>query len=99
MPTSRPVSTVRSTKMTKYSFLLCAAMVLRPSDQVDEREHPDPHRVDEVPEQPGELDHVAARLRPVGELAPERQDQDHREIADPGEDVQAVESGGDEEGG
>src|SRR5258706_6801589 len=97
--TSMIVSAVRTKKMTKYSFLLCAPDMLPLSDEVDEGEHQDPHQIDEVPEQSGDLDVVRARVRPVGELPRQRLEEDHGQVGDAGEHVQAVKAGGDEEGG
>src|SRR6516164_11060664 len=95
--TSIPVSTVRTKKMTMYSFLLCPPLIVS-SDQIDEGEDQDPHQVDEVPEQPGDLDVVRARVRPVGVLAHRGLDRDHRQVGHAREHVEPVKAGRDEEG-
>src|SRR5581483_8982857 len=63
-------------------------------DEVDDREDHDPHDVDEVPVEAGDLDHLGLLLR---QLAPQRQVPQRQQHHDAERDVHAVEPGEHEE--
>src|SRR5215213_5455655 len=65
------------------------------ADQVDDGEDDDPHHVDEVPVQAGDLDHLGPGRR---QGPPQRHDHEAQQDEDPDGHVDAVEPGQDVEG-
>src|SRR5579862_5403265 len=63
-------------------------------DEVDDREDDDPHDVDEVPVEAGDLDHLGPGLR---DLAADRHAHQRQQHQDAERHVHAVEAGEDEE--
>src|SRR5688572_16761180 len=82
--------------VTSVSAIADDAPLMRVGDQVDDREDHDPHDVDEVPVQTGDL-HLEVLLG--RELPPQRDADEGQEPEDPDRDVDAVEAGQHEEAG
>src|SRR3954447_3909984 len=91
-PTKNP--NVMTTKRNASASLFSGFRTPRSLEDVDGRVHDDPHHVDEVPVDPGDLDAVVVLGRVV---AAKRAHRRHREQRETDEDVRAVQAGQAEE--
>src|SRR3954469_25460042 len=95
MPCSPPSGCGRRSGVSSVVMAwLTSEPPLRGRDQVDDGEDHDPHHVDEVPVEAGDLDHLGLALV---QLAARRHASQREQHQDPDGDVHTVEAGEDEE--